>query len=268
VDVAAVEAQVVLWLREARALTTTQFRQVKPALADLQPRLAALGFELGKTIRVRLATQIKENLHDGFLTHAELVKRIAGASKSELQGALTTLLRDAVIVAVVRPKSEGYMLSSQAAVATRQDLLTLQAALKATQVILRRGLAAKASHAKSVPSVVLQEDLPVALRHAQPVLTTAARQSDSSTLAEDLRRAIEASAVPLQIPSLLRRYGASAEWGKQWLLESARAGWCMLEPESGMGRLADFEKAYCIAGPHDSLLAWVSRSLNHRPTEL
>jgi hypothetical protein len=269
------ERAVVSWLADAPALSATQWRSIKPLMPHLEARLRARGFEVGKTLRRPLRAQVLSFLEQQpqrYAAKGALQKAIAGANKKELDAALLALVHNGAMVQVIRLKTEGYALAEPTQLVSRAELLRVHDALKVTQALLRRALGAKGSkmHVLQGDLLVRMADganaapLPRAARTAHTADATgngAAKDAQATDLSADaaaLQARIFASAVPLRIPDLLRAQGLSPHDGARLLTAGARAGLYMLEPESGMGRLLDHDKPYCIPGPQGTLLTWVS----------
>ncbi len=249
-------------VRKHGALSRKDMAPLKRHLPELAPRLAERGYEVGSTIRRPLESQILELANRGFVLMKGLERRVSGATASEVKAAAERLIEQRAMAWVLRESGVGMVsVSSEPAACEhidRSELAELLRRLTQVQKLVRRAAA------KKRPSfAVLRDDVadPLSRWLPSPARPLAAHTpqdpADSERLADEIRRRVVQSGLPVRVPELLRALGTTAEEGGRALFDGVARGWFDLEPESGMGRLSPEDAKLCPAGPMGTRLSWV-----------
>lgn len=222
----------------------------KAIRTDVAKRLAALGFEVGKSRVERPAIdRVRAVLADGaYVPLSALRARVPGLSAAQAKAVVRDLARAGEAHVVLRTSKETLVPGSapvvaDAAIAALARVVselhdTLRAATKKRARLLRG----------DVDAVVARLTAALGDASASPVLDAITAETDASTGLAFVPRVV-ARVAPMPAPA------AHAE-----LLALARAGLVELRPEGGLARLSTEERAACVPGPSGVLLSWVRRT--------
>lgn len=236
------------------AVPRAQMKAFRTHLAELAPRLAEQGLEVGSTIRVPLATQLLHLAEQGFVALKGLDRKVSGANAREIKAAVDALVAEHRLHRIVRDSGAGFVSASASVV----DPSEIQAMLVATAKLVKLLKGAARSKQR-----LLRQDVALAVVTAAPAPPPVVVSKDSEGLVQEIVRRIRGAAAPTHVPALLRSMGLTAEIGRRVLLDGAARGLFELEPESGMGRLSREDADLCPPGPMGTRLSWI-RARSHQ----
>jgi hypothetical protein len=242
-------------VRSHGAVPRADLRSIKRHLPAIGPGLIARGYEIGSSIRLPLEKQLLEQVLDGFVLKKGLERRVAGASAREVKDAVQRLVAKGALVEVVRESGAGLVGSTGDAI----DPSEIEELLR--RLVKIEKLARRARSTRGAKPSLLRLDVagPLA-RWTDPARAHIPEPRGApllETLTREIRKRFRENRLPIRVPDLLRSMGATAEQGKQALVDGAARGLFELEPESGMGRLSHEDAELCPAGPMGTRLSWV-----------
>ena len=249
----------------------------KPQHQEALDRLGAEGFEQTKAgVRSPLRTQVSKLLAEGrVIALGQLGKALKGCTQKEAKAVAEALAAEGAAKVAIRGKLEVLVPTSLPTLSHDQLLqlaavgaLAAKAARKGQRTLtlddVRERVLDLVTNPRGRPTgrATGETAAPAAASAASvaPGETAGATGGGAVTPAlvlTELRRHLRPSVGLAFVPDAVRALAALGVPAVQGaLLDAARAGLVELQPESGVGRLAEEELALCPPGPQGTRLSW------------
>lgn len=250
-------------IRASQTLPFARLTSVKlapKALDELLAHLVSLGLErTSKTVRVPLVAQIESLVSNGArIARKDVAKRVKGATKTEIDSALTKLIREKRIHLVVRTQTE-------VLVSGNEVVLGLTEVQQLTKAISTLAKTVKKVQAKGLPKTILREDLDVVLGSSVLMPKFAApnmSEENAERLVVDALRRLESPNIKLvRIAELVRTLESQLPKREvhRVLNKAFEGGTIELRPDGGSEFLKPEDAALCIPGPRGTIFSYARR---------
>jgi hypothetical protein len=244
-------------IREDKSLARSKLPRgqlTASALGELEQQLVQRGLELTqKAIRVPIEAQLLELLQGGgHVRRAGIQKRIKGALKAEIDGAILRLVQAGQVRVVIRTSDE-MLVGPEANVLPAADIARLDKLAGQLVDILKK------VRAKGGPRTLLRDDVAALFDGLQERATRRAEAPPTSRqLFEAKLRSLEDPTLKLvSIPKLVRSLVGQLSTADihHALSEAAERGAIELHPDGGSEYLKPEDAALCPPGPLDTVFS-------------
>jgi hypothetical protein len=249
-----------------RANHALPFARITPAKLspsgrdELLTQLIKRGLErTSKGLRVPLAGQIEALVSNkARITRKDVSKRVKGATKTEIDGALTKLIREGRVHVVVRTQAE-------VVVHANESVLGLTEVQQLTKAISILAKTVKKVQAKGLPKTLLREDLDAVLGgfgQTSKIAPPNVNEVDVERLVIDTLRQLENSNIKLvRIADLVRKLESRLPKDEihRVLSKSFDNGTIELRPDGGSEFLKAEDAVLCMPGPRGTIFSYARR---------
>lgn len=249
-----------------RANHALPFARITPAKLspsgrdELLTQLIKRGLErTSKGLRVPLAGQIEALVSNkARITRKDVSKRVKGATKTEIDGALTKLIREGRVHVVVRTQAE-------VVVHANESVLGLTEVQQLTKAISILAKTVKKVQAKGLPKTLLREDLDAVLGgfgQTSKIAPPNVNEVDVERLVIDTLRQLENSNIKLvRIADLVRKLESRLTKDEihRVLSKSFDNGTIELRPDGGSEFLKAEDAVLCMPGPRGTIFSYARR---------